>query len=519
MSQSLYTSMGGISAAQQQINVVSNNIANLNTTGFKESEVTFQDLFSTTMTAGNAPTVTTGGKNPVQVGLGVQVGSIARNFQSGTWVSTGRTTDMMIQGNGFYTVRSSDGQMFLTKAGNFTFDSSGDLVTTQGYKVVGADQVYNTISSTSNVNIPQKIVTDVVPNAGMATKLLTDLNNSQITSGDFTINVTPKGGGIPLPVNIVLTPADNTMALVTTAINNQLGDAATKATNDAATAQGLVDAATTTKQQALDDLAAGNIDQATCDAIVAVQDPIINTQTAIVTAKTAEAASMSNVSAVCDDTTGGTIQFKMDGVEATKLEFIPGTSNFVIATQLGSSSNIGNTYTSKVLDFNVNVTPVTALTSAVSVSNYTIAPDGSIEATYSNGDKLTIETAADKSAFQFKYTTSTGVIIRGTDVHVNPGVAKPANFQLQLANVVNPEGLVSMGGNLFMTGPNAGDMLFTVGGAMGVGQIKSGGLESSNVDLSKQLSDMILAQRSVQANSRVFSTTSSIMQTLVQLGQ
>lgn len=465
MSQSLYTAMGGISAAQSQINVISNNVANINTTAFKESQVVFQDLFSTTRTAGNAPTVTTGGKNPIQVGLGVQVGAIARNFDSGTWVSTGKTSDMMIQGNGFFTVRSSDGQMFLTKAGNFTFDSNGDLVTTQGYKVIGAASVYDTVSSPANVNIPQKIVTDVLPNTSPATspsyitdKPLASLNNCQITKGTMTIKVTPATGPI-VDVAITLDDTDLTMGDIVTKMQNALN------------------------------------------------------------------AENAGVTVLCNETTGGEIKFTLDaaptGDEATALEFVPGTSNFVIATQIGSAKLDPTThaYSSKVLDYTVDVMPVTSLTDAVSVSSYTIGPDGSIEATYSNGDKLTIEVNPNDQTFQFKYTTSTGVIIRNDDLSVNPNVAVPANFQLQMANVVNPEGLVSMGGNLFMTGPNAGDLIFTVGGAMGVGSLKAGGLESSNVDLSKQLSDMILAQRAIQANSRVFTTTSDVMQTLVGLGR
>jgi len=456
MSQSLYTAMGGISAAQTQLNVVSNNIANVNTVGFKESDVTFQDVFSTTVSAGNSPTSVSGGTNPVQIGLGVQVGTIAKNFSQGTWESTGKTTDMMIQGNGFFAVKSSTGEVYLTKAGNFTIDSSGDMVNAQGYKVVGADKLYGTTSSDCNVHIPQKVVTNVTANANMATKTLDSLNGCDLTSGTFNVVVT-SGVSTTIPVTIT---TETTMAAVVATINKAISDAGRSA----------------------------------------------------------------DVKAVCDTTTGGTVKFVMSGT-TTSLGFntkdLTNSSNFVVATQLGSAvvDSTTKTYTSKVLDSKVNVTPVTSLDNSVSISNYTIADDGSISATYSNGDKLTIEENTTDQTFQFKYTTSTGVIIRGADVTVDKNVAVPANLQIQLANVVNPEGLVSAGGNLYQSGPNSGDMMFTVGSAMGMGSIKSGGLEASNVDLSAQLSDMIVAQRAVQANSRVFSTTSEIMQTLVQLGQ
>src|SRR5574344_738646 len=95
MSQALYTSMTGIKAPQSQLDVVSNNVANLNTTAFKSSNVTFEDIFSQTYTTGNAPTVTAGGVNPLQVGLGVEVAGVSKNFTDGTFVATGRTDDLM----------------------------------------------------------------------------------------------------------------------------------------------------------------------------------------------------------------------------------------------------------------------------------------------------------------------------------------------------------------------------------------------------------------------------------------
>ncbi len=465
MSQALYTTMGGISAAQAQINVVSNNIANINTIGFKESNVTFQDIFSTTLTGGNSPTVTTGGKNPVQIGLGVQVGTISKNMDSGTWTATGKATDMMIQGNGFFTVRSSSGQIFLTKAGNFTFDANGDMVNAQGYKVVGANQLYTASSSSSTVKVPQQIVSAVTANNAMASKSLSDLNDCQITTGNIFINVNTSAVSETVPV--ALDATDNTI-------------------------------------------------QKICDKIQNAID-----------AKMGWTAATRGVTIKCDASTGGKIKFELNQAIAppnrvNNLDFGPGTtnpSNFFEQIELSSLNPDTHEYTSKILDYQVDVSPVTSTTAAIAIKNYSIAGDGSIEATYSNGDKVTIELNTADNTFRFKYTTSTGITIRKDDVHVNPNVAQPPNFQIQLANVINPEGLVSEGGNLWSMGANSGTPIYTVGGAMGVGAIKSGGLEASNVDMSKQFSNMIMAQRAIQANSRVFGVTSDIMQTLVMLGR
>jgi flagellar hook protein FlgE len=570
--------MGGIAAAQTGLSVVSNNIANLNTVGFKESNVTFQDIFSTTLTAGNSPTVTTGGKNPVQIGLGVQVGSINKNMNAGTWTSTGRTTDMMIQGNGFFSVRSSDGEVYLTKAGNFTFDANGDLVTPQGFKAIGADELFSATSANSTVNVPQKIVTDVTANDGMYNKLLSQLNDCQLTSGTFIVKVTDDTG-TTTPVTVTLDTTDtnsDTMEEIATVIKAQLDARGTTATTAATAAGTQITAANASKTAATDAyntgrdmtvalrdtivnnadaaiadadtaLAAGNMTQAQRDAIynaataakaaaeaartagagnmteaqrdaiTAAEDIIISNETAVQTTQTNIAQAMTGTDVVCDATTGGTIKFNVDTAQVNSLEFEAGTSNFVGQTQMRADG--AGVYTSKILDYDVAITPVNSLSNAVSVSNYSIAEDGTIEATYSNGDKLTVELNQNDNTYAFKYTTSSGVIIRGDDVDVNPNVGAPSNMVIQLANVINPNGLVSAGGNLYTTGANSGDIMFTVGGTMGVGAIKSGGLEASNVDISKQFSDMILSQRAVQANSRVFSTASNIMETLVTLGR
>ena len=142
MSQAMYTSASGMSSAQTQINVVSNNIANMNTVAFKESSVNFADVFYGQLSAGSPSTPTSGGVNPKEVGYGTQVSQISQNFTNGTFQSTGITTDLMIQGNGFFTVMTPGGDMQYTKAGNFSMDNNGYLVNPNGYKVLGTDSVF-----------------------------------------------------------------------------------------------------------------------------------------------------------------------------------------------------------------------------------------------------------------------------------------------------------------------------------------------------------------------------------------
>ena len=116
-----------------------------------------------------------------------------------------------------------------------------------------------------------------------------------------------------------------------------------------------------------------------------------------------------------------------------------------------------------------------------------------------------------------KYITSDGKTISSNDINVSGEAIAAENLQLQLASVLNEQGLISQGGNVYTTGPNSGALTFSIGNANGYGQIGSGGLESSNVNLAIELANMIVAQRAIDANSRVFTSTSEVLQRLVSL--
>ena len=122
MSQSLFTSITGMTTAQTKIDVIANNIANMNTTAFKASNLTFSDMYSKNLSSGSSPTSGVGGTNPMQVGLGVALSGITTDFTGGSIQSTGNTSDLNIQGNGWFTVLNGDGSMGLTRDGSFQLD-------------------------------------------------------------------------------------------------------------------------------------------------------------------------------------------------------------------------------------------------------------------------------------------------------------------------------------------------------------------------------------------------------------
>ena len=125
MTQALYTSMTGLNAGTEQLTVVSDNVANMNTTAYKTSRVDFQDIWYQTTTTGTNSTPNSGGTNPYQIGVGVQCASISKDFGAASTVTTGRAEDMAITGDGWFSVINADGQVLLTRDGTFSLDENG----------------------------------------------------------------------------------------------------------------------------------------------------------------------------------------------------------------------------------------------------------------------------------------------------------------------------------------------------------------------------------------------------------
>jgi flagellar hook protein FlgE len=132
---SMYSGVSGLRGYQTMIDVVGNNIANVNTIGFKAGQTVFQDLLSQTLQGAGLP-AEGGGTNPAQIGLGMRLAGTTTSFSQGGLQNTGRATDMSIQGDGFFVVRRGTEQFF-TRAGAFTLDGNGRLATPQGTLVQG----------------------------------------------------------------------------------------------------------------------------------------------------------------------------------------------------------------------------------------------------------------------------------------------------------------------------------------------------------------------------------------------
>ncbi|OGH94728.1 MAG: hypothetical protein A2039_01400 [Candidatus Melainabacteria bacterium GWA2_34_9] len=524
---SLFTTISGITNNQAMLDVIGDNIANINTVGFKSSKISFETIFSNTLSSGSVPTATTGGTNPKQVGLGVTISEISKNFGRGSIQTTGRNTDLNIQGEGFFTLMDPTGRTLLSRAGNFSADSEGNIVNPKGLKVVGTSDITSSTGGTTTVKMPTSLVlTETNTIAGGATN---------ITPGNFTIDVAGIG-----PQTIAVENTD-TIQDVIGKINSTMGSAPFNSTNVASlnTSNQLVITGPDTVALADDTsnfaTAVGLNASYTSVAFVApAPDPgdfTIDVNGAGPVAVTVGGAdTYDDVAAAIQAqlSPGGTATYDATANKIVisgpdTLVFANGTSTFAVDAGFvqggGPYTTLAMTDTPKV-DISAAATTGPELPNTFKATAFSISNNGALEITYSNGARLTVTTLPGDTTRSLKYTSSGSEEITGTDLTQTAGaVVDPAQLQIQLAQVINPKGLESIGGNMFSINAAAGTPTFAIGSAGGLGSIDAGSLEASNVDLPNEFAAMILAQKAVEANSRAFSVQNQIMDTIVNLGR
>lgn len=543
MSQALYTSKTGLDAGQTQINVIANNVANINTTAFKSANVTFSTLFSNTISNGSAATRTGGGTNPRQIGLGTQVASISRNFESGTFQQTGYSSDLMISGNGYFVVQDGSGNQFLTRDGHFSLDSDGNLVTAAGYKVVGTTNEYSTKSSDLTVQVPSLLNVALSGTARdeLATKTVGQLNalSNGIQPGTFVFNI----GGTTSSYAI----ADfNTDGAPDTYIYDEGGANITYSKMD-------MSALSTEDRNAMTELYGELLPTDTYykgDDGTYIKGPFPDSGN--ITVKNVQKTLSYHIndgdlnSTLQDFVTSINNEFNSQGYGDIKFEIIDGglqlvnesgeditvadegqSSNFL--SEIGITDAIESGVDGQTLFYSSDLNQSAVISNsfnsstAIKRTDWSVSESGVLTAEYNDGSSLTV-TFNDDGRALWQYTTADNVIITssgvaGSDLDMSGTNLEPANLVIQLGTVVNDSGLIAETDNMWTIGPNAGEFAYGMSGANGFGSLKSGGLEGSNVDMATELSNMIIAQRAIQVNSRVFSTASSVLETLSYLGQ
>lgn len=406
MMRSMFSGVSGLRNHQTMMDVVGNNIANVNTAGFKTSQVTFAEAIAQTLSGAGGSTSTRSGVKPSQIGLGANLGSIDRVFTQGASQVTGRSTDLAIQGDGFF-IAANGAERFYTRAGVFSFDNNGNMATAGGMVVQG-----------------------------------------WIADANGVVDSNRPVGGIRIPVGQLVEPEPTTTV--------QLGGnlSADSAVGDAVQSSISV----------FDSLGAAHEVQ------------VVFTKTAdnawTTTASVDGNAVAVDVPAVTFDGTGALTSSAVLSITGFTP---PGANPMAFTVDLTTGADLvqyggQNTMEARFADGG-------AIGRLV---GYTIGEDGTVAGQFSNGKNVTLARVA-------------------TAVFASPG------------------GLLQKGDGNFISTTQTGPPLIGDPGSGSRGVLAAGTLEMSNVDLAKEFTNLIIAQRGFQANSRVISTSDEMLADLVNL--
>ncbi|MDE6024479.1 MAG: flagellar hook protein FlgE [Lachnospiraceae bacterium] len=466
MMRSLYSGVAGLRTHQTKMDVIGNNIANVNTIGFKSSSTLFRDVLYQTTSNATGATRTTGGTNASQIGLGTKMSSIQTNIiENGAAQSTNNPYDLMLNGKSFFVVSRGDGYSF-TKVGNFQVDGAGCLVTSNGYQVMGWQ-----VDPENPSNIKKDTVSALYPESVANKTSAPEQTSEAYLSG-----------------NVDLTDDDLTSvdgAAISLSIYDALGYSYTckfKLTQDPSEAdRSLYNLEIISIKDSENVEILGTDDPSTPDIKEGGYSATIGDGTSIQIKFNAGDGSFSYVGAAGKSTA----LLKISPSEAGKADVF----SSIINNEFVEGINIDF---SKVTMFESDGTSTAKLNrgsigsegggrSAGKLKNVNINESGKIFGVYSNGETKLLG-------------------------------------QIAVANFVNPMALESIGDSLYVTTQNSGDF-DGIGSAVDEdgGKMAQGVLEMSNVDLSLEFTDMITTQRGFQANSRIITTSDTLLEELVNL--
>jgi flagellar hook protein FlgE len=479
MMMSMFSSVSGLKAHQTRMDVIGNNIANVNTVGFKASRATFQEIFSQTLSSASSPDALSGrgGTNPMQIGLGMNVDAIDIQMGRGSVQRTESPTDLSIEGEGFFIVRQgNEGAYNFTRAGNFTIDKQGNLVTATGQNVYGwMDYVYGDNGYEFDTQEPLMAINlyeDVYK--GNKRIIAARVTTEAVLSGNLDATEKPIGGTSSDPANTGTPPAGGWM-----------------------------------QNLAFDDNGDGIPDEGPdTDNIAPHYTVPINVYDELGNEYKLNLKLWKNF------TQGPTSSGDTTPIETSWYYVVDGGSNSTAEGARGfiKFDSTGKLITSDTANFNYKPTIIIQPHLETGASSFEFelnmeqlsmyADDSSVKTTrvdgYPPGTLVTFSIGGD------------GVI---TGVYDN-GRQQPLG-QIALATFENPAGLQKVGSNQFAQTTNSGDFKIAAQpGKDGAGVLIPGTLEMSNVDLAKQFTEMIITQRGFQANSRVMTTSDEILQEL-----
>jgi flagellar hook protein FlgE len=509
--------LSGLLASQEDLGVISNNLANLNTTGFKGSSADFSNLIYQQLGSDGAG-------DPIQTGLGTQIGSTSINFTEGNIENTGVDTNVAIQGNGFFQVQNN-GVTQYTRDGDFSINSSGNLVASDGSEVMGYGAVNGVVNSNGSlvplqINLGQTTPPQATANVGIDLNLdaTAGVAASQQTGTGIAAGTTLATGstltfqdGTAGPNTFTYTTAaGDTLQTVVNQINasgnftaslsgNSLVITANSGTPVTFTANTLSDAATGTEAETF-----ASSGQGAFSSPVTVYDSLGNSQ--VVTfnfSKTASNTWNYTVTLPGSDVTpasnspvvlgSGTLTFNSDGTLKSPTSNVAGLTLPAGDTMADGAKNLNFSWNLFNSSNNQPVVTQTAQASAAAGTTQDGYPAGTLQS-------FTIEQNGDiQGSFSNGQVSSLG--------------------QIALANFPNQEGLLQTGSGNYVATLASGLPSVGVPGTGGLGTLQGGALEGANVDISTEFSNLILAQNSYEANARAFNVESSIFtNSTLQLG-
>ena len=562
----LYTSLTGLTTSSEGISVTGNNLANVNSTGFKSSRISFETHISRTLTIGEAPSAALGGVNPAQIGLGAKIASIDRDFSNGVIQPSGINTDLAIDGNGFF-VLDFDGVQRFSRAGNFTFDRDFDLVKVgdggrlQGF---GIDAAFNVIEGTvEDINIPigNLTVAEATQNAQFSGNLNADgdaattgalINSGQLFSdvgatmfatAATTLTSLFDGSGIQLFMDAdVLTMMDVDKGGATVPTHTfQVGAANTTGSDDFGTlVQDLLDFMDAVLGiDANADVSAGVSVNGTGQIVIrgnsgTVNDITIDNDDLLVnqatnptrpftfTKSTAADGESVRTSFVAFDSLGTAMVLDLSFVLESKTNtgtqwrfYVQSEDDTDLDRVLSTGTTSYDTEGQFLNLINPSFTIDRANTGAATPQQITLSfndPAGSLSA-LTDARSEVAPTGQDGSPIGTLEDFTTEV--DGTIVGVFSNGEQRDLGRVVLAMFANNDGLIEQGDNIFDPSVNSGTAAIVTPGSAGSGRIIGSALELSNVELSREFINLITYSTGFAANSRVITTTDRMIQELL----
>lgn len=579
----LLTGLQGLNVHSRRLDVIGNNIANVNTTSFKSSRMMFESAFSRDIKIGSAPDENTGGANPMQIGLGVQIGAVQRDFRTGAINGTGDPRDLAIDGQGFFVVER-EGSMLYTRAGAFRQDLNDNLVSPTGEVLMGygIDQNFNVQEGALvPVNLPLgKIrIAEASENAIIAGNLNTD-GEQPTTGGLVELRATSTAGfiamssAIPAPngtdrlaTNTKLTqvqdPSDTTGAtprfvagqsLTVTGAEKGLGSVPERTLDITAntTVQDLMNflAVTLGIQTTTGANPDGAIPGVTLDPVTGVLSIVGNTGT--VNDITLDAADLRVMDAdgvyvgtpfvpnkvasangeavrttiVVYDSLGSPVSADVSLVLAEKTESGTTWRYFVDANDaLGESLSVGtgtiqfDSFGRLITEDPATITLSRAGTGAVSPLTIQLAFTGPAGRMTALADRPSEMAGVFRDGLPAGTLEAFSIVENGDILGAFDNGALRTLGRVVVGKAPNEGGMVDMGGNAWQVGPNSGPVSIVTPGQIGSGTVISGALELSNVDLGQEFIDLITTSTGYSASSRIIRTADELMQQLLVLGR